>query len=78
MQTQYNTFEILDTPRPFLCMTGSTGSTTPVAPWPRRLFCGPHAVAPQQRMAYASLYDRSQLMAPPQKEQMMRCCGATA
>jgi hypothetical protein len=50
MQTQYNTFEILDTPRPFLCMTGSTGSTTPVAPWPRHLFCGPHAVAPQQRI----------------------------
>jgi hypothetical protein len=54
MQTKYNTHEILNTPRPLLRMTRSTGSTTPLAPCPRCLSCGPHVVAPQQKRIICS------------------------
>jgi hypothetical protein len=54
MRPKYSTFEILDTPRPLLRMTGSTGSTTPLAPCPRCLSRGPHAVVPQQQRIICS------------------------
>jgi hypothetical protein len=56
MGAKYSTFEILDTPRPLLRMTGSTGSTTPLAPCRRCLSRGPHAVVLQQQCLVNSFY----------------------